>query len=150
MEEKWSHTVVEFSKEISIFEGMEEVLKSLEQSAIKTGIVTSKTKQEIIDEFEPFGLCPYFTQITCADDTDKHKPDSEPMLHYLEKLGAPKEETLYIGDSIYDMKCAKAAGVNFALAFWGAKKTEGYEAADYILRTPKEILEIIPSEKIIK
>lgn len=29
-------------------------------------------------------------------------------------------ELLYIGDSIYDMQCAKHANVNFGLAKWGA------------------------------
>lgn len=140
---KWSKAVLDFSNEVSVFEELEDVIKELSLSKLKLGIVTSKTKQEVIEEFEPFGLSGYFEHTICACDTDKHKPHPEPLLACLQKLDVPNNEAIYIGDSIYDMQCAKSAGVKFALALWGSKTREGFEKADYVLNTPKDILDLI-------
>ena len=40
------------------------------------------------------------------------------------------------------MDCAFAAGIDFALALWGAKSSIGINA-NYILETPKQILELV-------
>lgn len=144
---KWSQAVLEFSQEVQIFKGLKEVIEAISASPIRTGIVTSKTKQEVIDEFEPFGISNHFEYIICATDTKNHKPHPEPLLVCLEKLNATHNEAVYIGDSIYDMQCAKSAGVKFALALWGSKSTEGFESADFILKEPKEILDLIKKYK---
>lgn len=140
---KWSETVLEFSREVSVFPDIENVLKALSESPVKTGIVTSKTKQELIDEFEPFGLSSFFEYTICASDTEKHKPHPEPLLACLKGLNAHPDEALYIGDSVYDLQCAKSAGVPFALALWGSKTTEGFESAEYVLKEPKGLLELV-------
>ncbi|MDT3497553.1 HAD family hydrolase [Bacillus toyonensis] len=140
---KWCESVLDFSHEVSVFEELEAVIKELSLSKLKLGIVTSKTKQELIDEFEPFGLSGHFKHIICACDTDKHKPHPEPLLTCLKQLDVPSNETVYIGDSIYDLQCAKSANVKFALALWGSKTKEGFEKADYVLNTPKDILNLI-------
>ncbi len=139
----WSKTVLEFSHEVRVFQDIENVIKTLSESAVRNGIVTSKTKQELMDEFEPFGLSSFFEYMICANDTEKHKPHPEPLLACLDGLNANQDETIYIGDSIYDMQCAKSAGVNFALALWGSKTTEGFESAEFVLKEPKAILDLI-------
>lgn len=140
---KWAKAVLDFSHDVSIFGQLEDTIKELSTLDVKLGIVTSKTRPELKAEFEPFGLNGYFEHITCACDTDKHKPHPEPLLTCLEQLKLPANEAIYIGDSIYDMQCAKSAGVKFALALWGAKTSEGFEEADYILQEPKDILGLL-------
>lgn len=140
---KWSQAVLEFSHEVDIFEDLREVIQSLPEIPVRTGIVTSKTKQQLADEFEPFGLNSYFEQIVCADDTQKHKPHPDPLLLCLAKLNAPPSEAIYIGDSVYDMQCANQTGVKFALALWGAKQLKGFESADYVLEEPKDVLQLL-------
>ncbi|MBS4195766.1 HAD family hydrolase [Lederbergia citri] len=140
---KWSETILEFSHEVSVFQDLEDVIKTLAESPARTGIVTSKTKKELIDEFEPFGLSSFFEYTICASDTEKHKPHPDPLLACLDGINANKDETIYIGDSTYDMQCANSAGVKFALALWGSKTTEGFESADFVLKEPKDILDLI-------
>ncbi|HDR5271087.1 HAD family hydrolase [Bacillus thuringiensis] len=140
---KWSKAVLNYYHEVSVFKSLEDIIGMLSLSNIKLGIVTSKTKQELIDEFEPFGLSSYFEHTICASDTDKHKPHPEPLLSCLKRLDIPCHEVIYIGDSIYDMECAKSAGVKFALASWGSKTKDAFKDADYILEEPKDILKLI-------
>ncbi|WP_449536344.1 HAD family hydrolase [Ferdinandcohnia sp. Marseille-Q9671] len=143
VQSKCSDAELDFLHEVSVFEEIEDVIKELTLNKIKLGIVTSKTKRELKEGFEPFGLSSYFEQIICASDTVKHKPNPEPLLACLEKLNVPNDKAIYIGDSIYDMQCAKSAGVKFALALWGSKTREGFEKADYVLNKPMDVLNLI-------
>ncbi|AOR25004.1 HAD family hydrolase [Clostridium taeniosporum] len=138
---KWNEYLKEFYSDIKVFNGLKEVIEKLYESNVKMGIVTSKTKQELIDDFYPFGLNNYFDYIVCADDTVQHKPEAEPILKCLELTKTIPSETIYIGDSIYDMQCAKNAGIDCALALWGAKNQD--LNATIKLNNPKEILNII-------
>jgi HAD superfamily hydrolase (TIGR01549 family) len=142
---KWNEYMKDFSHHVKVFEDIEETLIKLNALGILTGIVTSKTKEELKNDFIPFGLELYLKIIVCADDTDNHKPHPEPILKLIDIIGVCPSRTIYIGDTIYDMKCANAAGVDFALALWGAKSTEGINAK-YMLKTPKQILEIIQTD----
>lgn len=137
---KWSAAVLDFSHEVTVFEKLEEVIQQLAAKPLLLGIVTSKTAQEVTDEFDPFGLSHYFKHIVSASDTEKHKPHPEPLLKCLDELQVAPEDAIYIGDSKYDLQCAKQAGAKFALALWGAKSTNVFEEADYVLYEPKDIL----------
>ena len=48
---------------------------------------------------DKFGIAGYFDAIVSCDDTDKHKPDPEPVLLGLAKLNASREEAIMVGDS---------------------------------------------------
>ena len=109
----------EFLDEITIFEGIPELLKTLRDHGVALGVITSKTQIELAQDFGALGLAEYFSVIVTADDTVKHKPDAEPMRHYLMRSGASAAETIYIGDADYDMQCALRAGCDCALAQWG-------------------------------
>jgi len=140
---EWTKEILKFTDEVNVFKGLEEIIKVLSNKNVTMGIVTSKTHQELKDEFDPFGLSSYFKYTINANDTEKHKPNPDPLLACLEGLGANQSDAIYIGDSIYDMQCAESAGVRFALALWGAKTVERFESADYILKEPKDILSLI-------
>ena len=81
-----------------------------------------------------------FDCVVCADDTVRHKPDSEPLLYYLEQTGCQGDELLYIGDSVYDRQCAAGAGTAFGLAGWGAQPGV---SAPLIFSTPQQAAQIL-------
>lgn len=132
----WNDKLNKYKESVCMFNGIEELLKVLSQNH-KLGIVTSKTKEEFEEEVTHFGLNKYFGVIICADDTEKHKPNPKPLLKYMELANAKNKETIYIGDSIYDMQCAKASKVDFAFAKWGNKR-QNIEAK-YTLSQPSEL-----------
>jgi phosphoglycolate phosphatase-like HAD superfamily hydrolase len=84
----------------------------------------------------------FFKLAVCADDTEKHKPNPDPILKFIEISGDDKSKTIYIGDTKYDMECAFGAGIDFALALWGAKSSIGINA-NYILESPSQVLDLI-------
>ncbi|MBL4934262.1 HAD family hydrolase [Clostridium sp. YIM B02515] len=139
---KWNKYLMEYFHHVKVFNGIKDTLIKLNEIGISTGIVTSKTREEFIDNFLPFELNDFFNIVVCADDTEKHKPNPDPILKFIELSGADKSKAIYIGDTKYDMDCALGAGIDFALALWGAKSSVGIDAK-YILENPKEILKLI-------
>ncbi|WP_271808894.1 HAD family hydrolase [Clostridium beijerinckii] len=138
---KWNKYLKEYFHNVKVFDGIKDTLIKLNEIGILTGIVTSKTKEEFLNDFAPFELNNYFKLVVCADDTEEHKPNPEPILKFIELSGANKSKTIYIGDTRYDMDCAFGAGIDFALALWGAKSSIGINA-NYILENPKQILKL--------
>lgn len=104
---------------VSLFGGVAETLEKLLERGLALGIVTSKTREEFVHDFNRFGIGGYFQTVVCAEDTVEHKPNPAPLLKYMELFGASRERVLYVGDSTYDSQCAHAAGVDFALTLWG-------------------------------
>ncbi|APC39268.1 HAD family hydrolase [Clostridium estertheticum] len=140
--EKWNVYLKEYFHHVKIFDDIKESLVKLNEMGVSIGIVTSKTKEEFLNDFVPFGLSNYFKLVVCADDTEKHKPNAEPLLKFIELSEVDKSKTIYIGDTKYDLDCALGAGIDFALALWGAKSSIGIDA-NYILENPKQILELV-------
>ncbi|WJY28304.1 MULTISPECIES: HAD family hydrolase [Sporosarcina] len=139
----WSDAVLAYADDVTLFAGAQEVIEQLAESPLRLGIVTSKTRREVTDEFDPFGLSHHFDAIVSASDTQLHKPCPDPLLLCLDKLGVTHDEAIYIGDSIYDMQCAQSARVQFALALWGAQDAGQFETADFILRQPEDVLSLL-------
>ncbi|MEU6390848.1 HAD family hydrolase [Streptomyces sp. NPDC046939] len=46
-----------------------------------------------------------------SDDVEEGKPAPEPVQHALDLVGAKAEDSVFVGDSVWDMKAARAAGV---------------------------------------
>lgn len=135
---RWEELLRQYADTVSVYDGIAELAAALTEGGCRLGIVTSRTRAEFDHDFGEFDIDRYFGVTVCADDTTQHKPAADPLLKYMELTGAGREEVLYIGDSVYDSKCAENAGVDFALAVWGShtEKTR----ADYYLRQPMELL----------
>ena len=123
-----------------MFEGMKNVIRSLHNQNIYMGVVTSKTTWEYEHDFTHFDLSGYFGLAICVEHTPKHKPDPQPLLKFFELSGQDPATSLYLGDSTSDAQCAQGAGVDFALAGWGAVENL---PAKYIPNDPMEILDIV-------
>lgn len=140
--EKYHRWLMEAFTQVALFDGVQELLDRLQDKGIVMGIVTSRNKAEVTEDACFSKLAQRFDYIVCADDTVRHKPEAEPLLKIMEKSGCHKDEVLYIGDTHYDYLCAKNAGVDFALALWGAKNTDEIHAK-YNLERPEEVLRIL-------
>jgi pyrophosphatase PpaX len=96
------------------------VLGKLHSEGRRLGIVTAKRQVTVQLAFEVLpGLKRYFDVVVGSDDTDRHKPDPEPILLALERLGVEPEAAAYVGDSPFDIRAAKAAGVAAIGVTWG-------------------------------
>jgi len=136
----WNIYMSEYAHTIEVFDGIERVLSDLRTNGLELGIISSKTHKEYKSDFSPFALEKYFGTVICFEDSMTPKPTAAPMLAYLKRTGANPDEVIYIGDTIYDMQCAKSAGVDFGLALWGCHSDD--IRADCYFKSPTEILDL--------
>lgn len=133
-----------FTDFVQVFPGMLELLKELKQRGYKLGLVTSRTKDTTWSGLQHYGMDKYFDAVITAGDTDKHKPDPEPILITLERLGSAPDEALMVGDTMFDLLCAKNAGVKSVMVDWSVTMTTEEKAqAEYVIKSAEELLNIL-------
>jgi pyrophosphatase PpaX len=105
------------------YEGVEELLSALPAAGLRVGVVTSKREESARLTRDLLALPVPLTVV--LEDTDRHKPEPEPLLLALERLGVAADEAVYVGDAVVDVLAARAAGMDSIAVTWGA----GYPAA---------------------
>jgi pyrophosphatase PpaX len=123
--------------------GVEGMLARLDAEGRRLGIVTAKRRATIRLAFDVLPIEAYFDVVVGSDDTTRQKPHPEPILRALELLEARPEEAAYVGDSPFDVRSAKAAGVGAIAVTWGGIHTRERlerEAPDAIFDSCEELL----------
>jgi pyrophosphatase PpaX len=131
------------------FPGIKDTLKSLKGLKCGLAIVSAKSREGVMHGIEFLGIGGYIDVVISASDVVNHKPDPEPLFMGMEKLGASKEETLFIGDSPIDLQCGKNAGVKTVLVDWTIFPDEilNKHEPDYIINKPDELIGFVTGGK---
>ena len=132
---------------VTIFPGIKELLAELKKAGYVLGIVTSRTRESALRYMDMFDITSYFDDLVTCDDTTVHKPNPEPLLLAMSRLGAAPEESLMIGDSPFDVKCANNAGVDSVMVNWRitCDETSLIDDAkvDYWIHQPSDLVELL-------
>jgi len=126
--------------------GMDEVLVQLKDEGRRLGIVTAKRRQTVELAFARIPIEHLFETVVGGDETKKHKPDPEPLLLALERLGAASDDAVYVGDAPFDVKAAKAAGLYSVGVSWGGihgRERLEAEEPDALVDTTEELLGVL-------
>jgi pyrophosphatase PpaX len=132
--------------ELAAFAGVEDLLARLSREGRRLGVVTSKRRKTVDLAFRVLPIEGFFDAIVTADEVKRHKPDPEPVLVALERLGSAPDEAAFVGDSPFDVGAGKAAGVFTIGVSWGGIHPEArlLEAgADVIVHSPVELLGVV-------
>ncbi|MES2304697.1 MAG: HAD-IA family hydrolase [Gemmatimonadota bacterium] len=127
------------------YPGAVEMVRRIAAAGHRLGLVTSKNRGGAERGLRLMGLEGVMEVIVGADDVVKPKPDPEPVLLALERLGESAETTIFVGDSHHDIYSGRAAGVLTAGVTWGPFDRAHLEfaAPDYYCDTPDELLRLI-------
>jgi pyrophosphatase PpaX len=123
--------------------GMEDVLAQLKREGRRLGIVTAKRRATVALAFERVPIEHLFDVVVGSDDTERHKPYPDPLLHALDRLDADADDAVYVGDSPFDVRAAKAAGMHSIAVTWGgihSEETLAAEEPDAVVHTTEELL----------
>jgi pyrophosphatase PpaX len=105
--------------ELACCPGMDDVLVRLREEGRRLGVVTAKRRMTVDLAFAKIPIGHLFDVVVGGDETERHKPDPQPLQLALERLGAEPDETAYVGDSPFDVRSAKAAGLHAIAVTWG-------------------------------
>ncbi len=134
----------------SEFDGVSETLLLLKAAGMKMAIVSTKRNDMVLKGLGLLKADGVFEVVIGIDDVTKAKPDPEPILLALDRLGATADEALMIGDNYHDIEGGKNAGVRTAGVAWSAKGEAFLQTfnPDYMLQHISDLLRIVKGEKI--
>ena len=124
-----------------LFPGILRVLQQCYEAGIPLGIVTSRSRADL-KSVDP-AVLRMMTVVVTADETHMHKPDPAPLNLAIAKADSVHRKTVYIGDDRVDEQAARAAGIQFKAAVWGAKDPREFDRATIILRHPAELVALL-------
>lgn len=138
--------------------GVFDALERIRDAGFKMGVVTSRHKDTADVLFDMFNVRQYFDVMLMSEDTEKHKPNPEPIDKALSLLDAEPERSIYIGDAVFDLMTSHNAGVDFGLVLWTRTYEVVYDESgaplravskvtddqpEYFIETPAEIIDVL-------
>jgi pyrophosphatase PpaX len=132
---------------LEAFGEMVEILPRLRADGRRLGIVTAKRHRTVglaLDRFPQ--LAAQFEVVVGYEDTERHKPDPDPVLHALARLDASPAQAAYVGDSPFDIQAARAAGAFSVGVGWGGIHPDERllaEEPDAFVSSPQELLGVL-------
>jgi phosphoglycolate phosphatase len=102
-----------------LYDGVREGLDYLKSQRYQLGCVTNKSEQFTHPLLKALGIFNDFKIIISGDTLPKRKPDPMPLLYCAERFNLKPEECLMLGDSVSDVKAARAAGFDIICMSYG-------------------------------
>ncbi len=107
------------SKRSVLYPGVREGLDWLKAAGYRLGCVTNKAAQFTEPLLKDLGVYGEFEIVISGDTLPKKKPDPLPLLHAAEHFGVAPADALMLGDSVSDVKAARAAGFGIICMSYG-------------------------------
>jgi phosphoglycolate phosphatase len=125
------------------YDGILEMLRALKEDGCKIAVVSNKV-DSAVQKLMPV----YFGDLidVAVGENEaagiRKKPAPDAVFYAMERLGATKEDSVFIGDSEVDYQTAVNAGLPCISVLWGFRTREfleGYGASDFVT-DPDEIV----------
>lgn len=125
------------------FQGMREILDTIENHGLKWGVVTNKRERFTQPLMAALNLTERAACIISGDTTCHPKPHSEPMLAACKQAGVKPTECVYVGDASHDITAGKNANMKTLVAAYGYLKPDDKPetwGADGLISSPEQLL----------
>lgn len=103
----------------ALYPGVQEGMDYMKAAGYKMGCVTNKAAAFTIPLLKQLGIHDEFAIIISGDTLEKKKPDPLPLLHAAEFFGVEPSQAMMLGDSVSDVKAARAAGFQITCMTYG-------------------------------
>jgi len=107
------------SKRSQLYPGVTEGLDYMAAAGYKLGCVTNKATQFTLPLLKDLGIFDRFGIVVSGDTLPVKKPDPGPLLHAAEFFGVTPARAMMLGDSMSDVKAARAAGFQIVCMSYG-------------------------------
>jgi len=133
------------SKRSILYPGVKEGVAFLKSAGYKLGCVTNKAAQFTEPLLKDLGVYDNFSIVISGDTLPQKKPDPAPLLHAAEFFGVAPKEAMMLGDSVSDVKAARAAGFQIICMSYGYNHGEDIRTAnpDAVIDSMAELPELL-------
>lgn len=113
----------------------------LVDGGMPTALVTSKNRDELNGFLDDFPALRRATTFVSSSETARPKPYADPALEACRRLNVEPSQALFIGDAVFDIQCAHAAGLPCLAVAYGASPLRDLEAAnpEGLLERPEDL-----------
>ncbi len=131
----------------TLYPGVREGLNELKEAGYILGCITNKAGAFTGPLLKKMGLFDDFKIIISGDTLAEKKPHPLPLLHAAEQFNVTPEQGLMIGDSINDIKAARAAGFKAVAVTYGYNHGQDIRLSkpDITIDSLAELLPILKS-----
>lgn len=127
-----------------LFDGVAELLETLDKQAMDWGVVTNKPRRFTQPLLQNIGLLERAACVVSGDDAMRPKPYPDTLLLACELAGGVNpQHCWYVGDAERDIQAGKAAGMQTVVALYGYLGEDDRPhawGADLSVNTPLELL----------
>lgn len=102
-----------------LFDGVAACLDALAAAGWRLGVCTNKPERLAVMLLDALGVLGRFGAVLGADSLAVRKPDPEHLAETARRIGARPELCVMLGDTVTDLKTARAAGVPCVLTRFG-------------------------------
>jgi phosphoglycolate phosphatase len=124
------------SQRSRVYDGVVEGIEWMKAQGYRLGCVTNKAEAFTVPLLKDKGLFDLFELVVSGDTCPEKKPSPIPLLYAAEKMGVVPENALMLGDSISDVKAARAAHFHIICMSYGYNHGE-----DIRLATPDAVVD---------
>lgn len=114
----------ESGKHGTLFDGVDAMLRALEDAGSVWGIVTNKPEYLARQLMPMLGWESRCAILIGGDTLAERKPHPLPLLHAADALGVSPDDCVYVGDDERDIIAARAAQMRSVVALWGYRLHE--------------------------
>lgn len=111
-----------------VYPGVPAVLAVVRAAGLRMGIVTGKSRRSWAVTSALVSLGP-FDVLVFDDDVRAPKPDPHGLELALEHLDVAPNHAVYVGDTMTDLRAARAAGLSPVIVLWARAATDRAELA---------------------
>jgi len=124
---------------IELYPDALEVLEDMSSKNKSMALITSSGRRHVEGALNKYNLSQYFQAIVTGDDVTRLKPDAEPLLTALGRLGTNKEYAVMIGDSASDLEAANNARID-SILFYPPEHSKFYSYEELESYNPTHIV----------
>lgn len=134
---------------VTSFDGVYETLESLAQSNYRLAVVTTKRRDMAERGLKLTNLDKFFEVVITLEDSEKTKPDPEPLFKALNFFNSNPEDAIMVGDNHHDILGGKNAGTLTAGVAWSLKGKDVLQSyhPDYMLEHMSDLIDILQGKQ---
>jgi phosphoglycolate phosphatase-like HAD superfamily hydrolase len=119
----------------------------------RLGLVTTRGQRDVLAFLEQHGLTSVFDVVVTRESTRRLKPHPSPVLLAARQLGLPVQACVMVGDTVVDVRAARAAGAwsVAVLCGFGERKELENEGAHVVLDSTAQIINLccLPTRNVL-
>ena len=129
-------------KENRVYPGIAQLIRGIKRRGGKIALASAKPEKFCLRILEYFGLMPYFDRVS-AIGLDNHSAEKLDIIMKALPEASERANAVMVGDRIYDIEGAKAAGVKCVGVEYGYGAPEEFKDADAVAKTPAGLWDIL-------